>query len=71
MVVDRTESISATHSWAWVFAFLLHTCQVTGTLLVYCALRFAFDVRIALETRQAFTGGCIVPRLALGIYTAW
>ena len=74
VVVDGTESMSATHSRARVFTLVCNTGQVTRTLLVACALRFARFARfarIALETGEAFTGGCIVPRLALGISTAW
>ena len=56
--------MGATDSRAGILTLLLNTCQVRGALLVDGALRLAFNVRVALETRQALTGGCPVSFIA-------
>ena len=54
----------ATDSRTGILTLLLNTCHVRGALLVDGALRFAFNVRVPLETRQALTGCCPVSFIA-------
>ena len=56
--------MGTTNSWTRILTLLPNACQVRGALLVDGALRLAFNVRVALETRQALTGGCPVSFIA-------
>ena len=56
--------MNTTHSRTGIFALLLDTGQLSGTLLVYGALRLALNVRVALQAGQAGTTGSLVPFVA-------
>ena len=43
-------SVGATDTGTGVTAFVVHACKMVGTLWVDCALVFAFNVRITLQS---------------------
>ena len=55
MIVDITGGMSSTHSWTWVYAFVVDTGQVSGTLRVDGTLMSTLNIGVSLESWIADT----------------
>ena len=67
MIGRCAEGVSTAHPRTRIFALLIDTSLVSGTLSVDHAFWLAFNIGIANVVSNTFARGCIVSLMAVGI----